>query len=129
MVVIPFEPPPSPDIVPGSVGVLCGLLTVVAQALGRALDGVEVPDVRDDAVDGGGSGNLQLLVASLEVLDVPLPSLNDHIAETGLDHLGQGQETVAKHLESLGKRVSEHSCSVQPLVALIALKQFISAKD
>ena len=80
MVVIPLKPPPSPDIVPGCVGVLCGMLTVVAQALGHALDGVK-----------------------------------DHIAKTGLDHLGKG-------LESLGKHVPEHSCSVQPFVALITLK-------
>ena len=112
MVVISLEPSPCPDIHPGSVGMLCGLLTVVAQAPVCALDGVPVPHMADDGVDGGSNGYLQLHVPSLEILDVPLPPLCDLIAKTGLDHLGQGHETVAKDLEFLGKRVSEHSCSV-----------------
>ena len=126
MVVIPLEPSPDPHILPGSVGVLPCLLTVPAQPPGCPLEVVPVLDVVNDAVDCGGPGHLQLLVAPLEVLDVPPPSINDNISKTGLDELGQGQESVAKNSETLGKPLSEHGGSVQPLVALIALKKMTS---
>ena len=121
---VPLEPPVDPDVCPGCVGVLRGLLRVPAQAPLSPLEVVPVLHVGHNPVDGGGPGHFQCLVTFLEILDVTSPPLLDHVAKGALDNLGQVHEVGAEALETLGEQVLEEAGPVQPHVALIPLKLF-----
>ena len=121
---VPLESPVGPDIIPGCVGVLNGLLRVPAQASLCPLHVIPVLNMGHDAVDGGGPGHLQFLVTLFEILDVSSPPLLDHVAKAALHQLGQVHEVVTKDLEALGEHVPEEAGPVQPHVALIPLNNF-----
>ena len=100
---VPLVSPVDPNICPGSVGVLSGLLTVPAQASLSPHEVIPVLHMGNYAMEGGSPGHLELLVAFLEILDVTSPPLLDIVAKGALDHLGQVHEVGAKALEALRK--------------------------